>query len=738
MHSYDRFFSIKFIRKKTVSLFWSRLLATFLLPAVCLVFCCTQSLAAEFCVQNEEEFRQALNTAASNNSSDVIKITTTATDLGDFQLKPETGYSLKIIGGWDNGCTTRVARLVHPQPKVRADLPADYFEPHLSTSGPKRPSRALFSESQAISGQDFGGGAEATIVGVPAYIWRHGCGPTAVGMIAGYYALNGYGDLLDGSASTQTDAVQQMIASQRSDSDPGNYRDYCLPNDESTPTILADKSEAPEGDEHSDDCIADFMKTSQSVESLRYGWSWSNDIIPAFEEYAPYRSSAYSVTGTQYYMGTTLTWSVLTTEIDADRPMAFLVDSDGDGATDHFITVIGYRDSPSQQYACYDTWDDSVHWYNFQAMSSSYTYGVWGGMAFTVSGGTDPEPDPDLTEAARLIWQNASNGKVAWWKVATTGKIFDTTQGSGWDFVSDSLTLNSAWQLSATTTIGSATALIWQKQTNGKVAYWKLTDGYALQDETQDSGWGFVSDTLTLNSAWQLGGITEMDAGKFLVWQKQTSGKVAWWKLGDDGKLTNDTRDDGWGYVSDTLTLNSAWRLAAITDLGVYKSLIWQQQSNGKVAYWQLNTNGCTLRNTTQGDGWDYVSDSITLNSAWRLAAITTISSQKYMLWQKTSNGKVAWWKLGDDGKLTNDTQDDGWGFVSDELTLDSAWTLGGVAEIDSLPVLIWQKQSNGKVAYWKLTASCKLQNTTQDSGWGFVSDSLTLNSNWRLAEVLQ
>lgn len=691
----------------------------------------TPCLAAEFCVENDKEFRRALSAAANNKADDSIKITTTATDIGAFRLIPETGYSLKVTGGWDGDCSVRVARIQHPAAKVRTDLPDEYFEPHSSTSGPQPPAAAKLMKPRTLSGAFFLSGAQASITGVPVYLWRHGCGPTAVGMIAGYYALNGYDALLDGSAATQTEAVNQMIASQGSDSDPGNYEDYCVPIDDSTASILADKSEEPASERHADDSIADFMKTSQSAEELRYGWSWSSDIIPAFTQYAPYRSAAYDVSGTLYYMGTTLTWEVLTTEIDNNRPMAFLVDSDGDGETDHFITVVGYSDASSQQYACYTTWDSDLHWYDFKGLSSSYTFGVWGGMAFTMTGTV-------LEEAARLIWQKQSSGKVAWWKIATTGKIYNSVQGTGWDYVSDSLTLNSAWQLGGTTTINNSSSLVWQKLTSGKVAYWKLDSDYKLLNETQDSGWAYISDTLTLNSAWSLAGITQVDSNNILFWQKQTNGKVAWWRLDDDGKLANETKNDGWGYVSDSLTLNSAWRLAGITEIGGYKSLIWQQQTNGKVAFWKLSTNGCRLQNTTQGDGWDYVSDTITLNSAWRLAAITTIDSQEYLLWQKQSNGKVAYWKLSSSGKLPNDTQDDGWGFVSDELTLNSAWSLGGVAEVDSLPVLIWHKQSNGKVAYWNLTYSCKLQNTTQDSGWGFVSDSLTLDSNWRLVDVLQ
>ncbi len=692
-----------------------------------------QAQAAEFCVASNQELHQALTVAASNKSDDIIRITSSASDLEGFQLTPETGYMLKVIGGWNKDCSQRESRISHAATKVRTDLPDSYFEPHRSTTGPTLPPAAVdtLSTTQQLSGTSFLSGAQASITGVPAYIWHHGCGPTAVGMIVGYYALNGYDDLVDSSAASQSGDVNQMIASEGSSESPAHYEDYCLPIDDETPSILTDKSAELASERHSDNCVADFMKTSRSAEGLRYGWSWSSDIIPAFTSYAPYRSAAYSVSGTLYYMGTTLTWDVLKAEIDAGRPMAFLVDSDGDGETDHFITVIGYSDSGTQQYACYNTWDSSVHWYTFQGLSSSYTYGVWGGMAFTMTGTT-------LEEAAHLIWQKQSSGKVAWWKIATTGKIYNSAQATGWDYVSESLTLNSAWSMGGSATIGSTDSLIWQKKTNGKVAYWKLDSNYYLQNETQNDGWAYISDTLTLNSAWTLGGITQVDSQNILFWQKQNNGKVAWWRLGDDGKLANETKDDGWGYVSDELTLDSAWKMAGITEIDGYKSLIWQKQNNGKVAYWKLTANGYRLQNTTQGDGWDYVSDTLTLNSAWRLAAITEIDSQKYLIWQKQSNGKVAYWKLSTTGKLPNETQDDGWGYVSDDLTLNSAWSLGGIANIDSLPMLIWHKQTTGKVAYWKLTYSCKLQDSTQNSGWGYISDSLTLDSSWRLVDVMQ
>jgi len=84
----------------------------------------------------------------------------------------------------------------------------------------------------------------------------------------------------------------------------------------------------------------------------------------------------------------TLGWPVLTEEMDAGRPMVFLVDTDADGVTDHFVTVIGYREDPRRQYACLDTWDTAIHWYDFAEIAPGQPWGVWGGWAFGIGGGS--------------------------------------------------------------------------------------------------------------------------------------------------------------------------------------------------------------------------------------------------------------------------------------------------------------------------------------------------------------
>jgi hypothetical protein len=222
---------------------------------------------------------------------------------------------------------------------------------------------------------------------VPAYQWRHGCGPTAVGMVIGFYDNQGYTDLIPGSAASQTSDVNQSIASEDSALNPRHYEDYSLPIDSGEASPLPDKSEPPAGDEHTHDSIADFMKTSWSSENNFYGWSWSSDIGPAFTSYVNLKNASYEPTYNSYYSyNATLTWEVLTREIDNNRPMVFLVDTDSNGATDHFVTVVGYRDSPQHQYGCLDTWYpyDVIRWCDFQPISSGQPWGIWGGWSFNL------------------------------------------------------------------------------------------------------------------------------------------------------------------------------------------------------------------------------------------------------------------------------------------------------------------------------------------------------------------
>ena len=208
-------------------------------------------------------------------------------------------------------------------------------------------------------------------------------------MVIGYWDGKGFDDLIPGSAATQTADVYQAIASGGGSASPRpagseqHYEDYASPEDDN-PTMLDDDVIQKNRTPHPDNSVADFMRTSRSTASNYYGWSWSSDVPPAFNGYVSLRSPYYVPTTSTYRFGTTLTFDVVKREIDAGRPMVFLVDSDGDGKTDHFVTVIGYNDGPPQTYIYRDTWDWSAHESEFRVMSSDYPWGVWSGWSFSI------------------------------------------------------------------------------------------------------------------------------------------------------------------------------------------------------------------------------------------------------------------------------------------------------------------------------------------------------------------
>jgi len=82
-------------------------------------------------------------------------------------------------------------------------------------------------------------------------------------------------------------------------------------------------------------------------------------------------------------------WDEFTEDIDAGNPVELLVDTNGNGSTDHFVTAVGYDDTPgSWKYAAHVTWDLELHWFSFKALSKEQRWGVYGATFY------DPVPEP--------------------------------------------------------------------------------------------------------------------------------------------------------------------------------------------------------------------------------------------------------------------------------------------------------------------------------------------------------
>nr|WP_321400535.1 C39 family peptidase [uncultured Desulfobacter sp.] len=208
---------------------------------------------------------------------------------------------------------------------------------------------------------------------IPAYYWYHGCGPTAAASIFGYYDLSGYDSLFDASGWDEvklTSNVKDEISS------PAHNAKY-------------DPHPDAVGPDPPDTSIADFFHTS---ENQPYGWSYLSEADDAFREYASYRGYDDWAAWNESFSRGEFTWDDFTNEIDNGRPMMFLIDTDGNGGTDHFVPVFGYNDQ-TMEYACYTTWSESevISWRSFRGMGNSWGIGY---ATFVVPGAADTVPEP--------------------------------------------------------------------------------------------------------------------------------------------------------------------------------------------------------------------------------------------------------------------------------------------------------------------------------------------------------
>lgn len=192
------------------------------------------------------------------------------------------------------------------------------------------------------------------------YTWQVGCTPTAVSMVIGYWDRHGYDNLIIGDSSTYSDAVKNAIAS------TGHYADYY------TGTAV-DASQT--GGTHSDDSIADFLHTSRSAFGLDDGITFYGFQGVGVHGFANYRGYDNFETTGKAWGG--FTFSNMTTEIDAGRPVLLDVDSTADGVNDHSIAVFGYNSS-TQQLLVHDGWSSTtdMRWIDFKPAAVGQNFGI--------------------------------------------------------------------------------------------------------------------------------------------------------------------------------------------------------------------------------------------------------------------------------------------------------------------------------------------------------------------------
>jgi hypothetical protein len=214
------------------------------------------------------------------------------------------------------------------------------------------------------------------ISGVPNYVWYEGCGPTAEGMIIGYWDSHGCSNLIPGSNdwSTNQQAIKDIIAS------PEHFTDY-VGYGAGKDRLDVYPAGAPY---HADNSLADFAWSSRGM-VLADSQSFENKQVSGLVEYAKLKGYSAASGWWEYYGSL---WNDLVSEINAGHPAEFCVAHDTSGNADHFVTVIGYDDTPgAYRYEFYDTWGNPAQWADFAYLAAGKQWSIQSGTFFVV-----PEP----------------------------------------------------------------------------------------------------------------------------------------------------------------------------------------------------------------------------------------------------------------------------------------------------------------------------------------------------------
>jgi len=300
------------------------------------------------------------------------------------------------------------------KPLVQQGWPSE--EEAVSRSGPTPPPGG--TQNSQIMAQGL-----PKILNVPNYEFHYGSGPSAAGILLGYWDSLGYSDLVPGDPFAQSAGVEAMIAS------PENYLEYWYPLDWNGP-IIPDKSADTTYKPHANNCLADYMKTSQS-QSVH--WAGQNNFAEekvGLEAYIASLGLGYAPKVKSMTITDGFTWEVFKAEIDAGRPVILLIDWYGDQLTDHFLTAFGYTEVTDTLGKLKKYWVAS-NMYRDATVSDDYYMAEYAAMAAGVGNGIYGAILFELPAIVSGKITDANGAALAGVKVSTNTGVSATTDSSG-------------------------------------------------------------------------------------------------------------------------------------------------------------------------------------------------------------------------------------------------------------------------------------------------------------------
>jgi hypothetical protein len=207
--------------------------------------------------------------------------------------------------------------------------------------------------------------------------------------------------------------------------------------------------------------------------------------------------------------------------------------------------------------------------------------------------------DMDGDGGSDIVWQNDADGRISYWAMSGTS----LRRG---ELLSPDRVADTGWKIRAVADINrdGRADLVWRHETSGQLAVWFMR--FESPSPTRISGDplgpGRVADL-----DWALVGASDFnrDGHADLLWQHQTDGRIAVWKM------QGTTLADG-HLISPAQVLDLDWKIRAVGDINGddMPDLIWRNRVTGDVSVWLMNgttlVSGVVIRNVPDTN-WDIV-----------------------------------------------------------------------------------------------------------------------------------